>query len=633
MSCDMRWRFVLCLCLSISCVTADAQDPANEPPPANDGTIQQVTLYRSQALVTRRIEVPAGDGLRVVKVGRLPELLVPDSVYAEGEGTTEVRAVRVSGSVESESQREDVRALESEIEELGQQLAAVSSEAEVVAQDLQFLDGLMGFTATTSAADLNRGVLDAEALIQLTEFSMAQRRELAAQKLQLQQSAAALTEQLNVKQRRHGVLVKGRQTTVYQAEVFLETAAGAEGTLQLSYLVNGCGWSPQYTIRGSLGEDTFAVRYSALVSQMSGETWEGVELTLSTASPSVSSSGPTLTPFRVTLDTERNASQEDPFAQAPNQSAVAEADLSERLKSLRAQQRTAETRSYGKETGSTPIERDLTLNTLAGQMQQIELQAEARGAANLTLGAADDVASQVYRLSQPVSLNSRREQQLVQIAEANLTGQLYHVATPLLSSYAYREAELQNSQPIGLLGGPASVYLDDRFVGRTEIPTTASGQRLLVGFGADQQVRTRRELLAKEDEIQGGNRRLRFQYRLVLSNFKDRPVKVRLMDRMPVATELQQISVRLEPPQQPLSEDRLYQRILQPRGILRWDVEVDAGQHGSDAFDVEYAYTIEFDRSRSLSSGEMQQQMEADYMEMQLPSGMGGMGGGVPPQP
>ena len=633
MPCNTCWQFVLCLCLSVLCVGAGGQDSANGPPPAIDGTIEQVTLYRNQALVTRRIEVPAGDGLRIVKVGRLPELLVPDSVYAEGEGTTEVRAVRVAGSVESESQREDVRALESEIEELGQQLAAVSSESEVVAQDLQFLDRLMSFTASTSAADLNRGVLDAEALIQLTGFSMAQRRELAAQKLQLQQSTAELTEQLNVKQRRHGVLVKGRQTTVYHAEVFLETEEGAEGTLQLSYLVNGCGWSPQYTIRGSLGEDMFAVRYSALVSQMSGETWEGVELTLSTASPSVSSSGPTLTPFRVTLDADRNASQVDPFANAPNQAAVAEADLSERLKSLRAQQRSAETRSYGKEAGSTAIERDLTLNTLAGQMQQIELQAEARGAANLTLGAADDVASQVYRLSQPVSLNSRREQQLVQIAEASLPGQLYHVATPLLSSYAYREAELQNTQPIGLLGGPASVYLDDRFVGRTEIPTTASGQRLLVGFGADQQVRTRRELLAKEDEIHGGNRRLRFQYRLVLSNFKDRPVKVRLMDRMPVATELQQISVRLEPPQQPLSEDRLYQRILQPRGILRWDVEVDAGQHGSDAYDVEYAYTVEFDRSRSLSTGEMQQQMEADYMEMQLPSGMGGMGGGVPPQP
>ena len=62
-----------------------------------------------------------------------------------------------------------------------------------------------------------------------------------------------------------------------------------------------------------------------------------------------------------------------------------------------------------------------------------------------------------------------------------------------------------------------------------QIPTTASGQRLVIGFGADQQVRTRRELVDKFDELQGGNRQLKFVYRLVLSNFKDQPVTVRLI--------------------------------------------------------------------------------------------------------
>src|SRR5690606_24609758 len=138
---------------------------------------------------------------------------------------------------------------------------------------------------------------------------------------------------------------------------------------------------------------------------------------------------------------------------------------------------------------------------------------------------------------------------------------------------------------IGLLGGPATVYLDDRFVGRMPLPTTASGQRLMIGLGADQQVRTRRELQNKRDEIQGGNRRLHFQYRLVIANFKSEPVTVRLMDRTPLPENPQAISTKLDEFAKPLSEDPLYLRIEHPRGILRWDVSVPGGSFGGHASD------------------------------------------------
>lgn len=132
--------------------------------------------------------------------------------------------------------------------------------------------------------------------------------------------------------------------------------------------------------------------------------------------------------------------------------------------------------------------------------------ADSKQLKTLVADSADEVASQTYLIEQTVSLDSRREQQLVQILDAQLEGELYHVATPLLSSFAYREADMINNRAEGLLHGPATIFLDDRFVGRAEIPSIASGQHLVVGFAADPQVRTRRELLDKADEVQGGNR-------------------------------------------------------------------------------------------------------------------------------
>ncbi len=369
---------------------------------------------------------------------------------------------------------------------------------------------------------------------------------------------------------------------------------------------------------------------------MSGENWDNVSLILSTASPSVTAARPLLTPLRIVTvgpshadeNTAQSGMQSDPF----DQSALAdpENDLSQIVQSLRLQQRDAETQLANEQFAAASDQRDLALNSLAGKMQQIELQAESRSWQTLAPDVTDDIASQVYTLSQPVSLDTRRDQQLVQILETQLAGEMSHVATPLLSTYAYREAEMTNTEPFGLLGGPAAVYLDDRFVGRTEIPSTASGQRLTIGFGADQQVRTRRELVDKQDTVQGGNRQLKFVYRLVLANFKDQPIAVRLIDRMPITRQEQQLSVLLETPQQPLSDDALYQRILRPNGILRWDLTLPEGRHGSKAFDVQYSYTMAFDRSRIPATQDMLSEMQADYRDMRLPAGgMGGMGGGM----
>jgi len=90
-----------------------------------------------------------------------------------------------------------------------------------------------------------------------------------------------------------------------------------------------------------------------------------------------------------------------------------------------------------------------------------------------------------------------------------------------------------------------NVYLDARFVGRAEIPTVARGESFILGLGADSQLRARRELLDKEERIQGGNREVDLRYRLVLENFKKTEVAVRLMDRIPVPDRKADVRVTL----------------------------------------------------------------------------------------
>lgn len=627
------------------------------------GEITHVTLFRDSALVTRSVSL-AGDqllspGAHEILVTKLPEQLIVSSVFAEGDASVAIRAVRVVQEPVRESTRAEVQELDEQLGDLRLVVERLTKERLVAQQNLSTLDQMVAFSRQAADGDLNRGVLDAKAFTELLTYSMRQRAELNQRILELENETRETTEMVNQITRQRTRLTDGNQGVRYEARVFVDVNAAdadaAEGnaapqSVRLSYSVAGCGWSPQYTINGAIDSDQVTMRYGAIIGQLSGESWDRVQLTLSTTSPLASAAGPSLAPLRVRTQRETDspdASLEDLFGSdemdmnesppsAQVQSAMPQSNvmgyggassaLQTKMQSLRSKQRRVEQSGSQGGKSDQSENRDLQLNRLADEMQSLEFMASARKARGLASDAFDEVATQTYLIQSPVSLESRREQQLVEIAEKDLSGSLYHVAIPLLSSFAYREAELVNELPFGLLSGPASIYLNDRFVGTMTIPTTASGQKLLIGFGADGQVRTRRELLEKNDAVQGGNRKIGFQYRLVLSNFKEKAVNVRLLDRIPLSGQAEQIRVDLGDVSIPLSEDKLYQRMQQPYGLLRWDVEIGASEHGSDAMDVKYGYTVEFDRSRTLS---IEPTVEEEAVDFFAPAGMGGGMGGM----
>lgn len=644
------------------------QDPGPKRSGSLDGKIVQVTLFRNTALVTREVPVAPAVGndsgdTQEITVGGLPEQLITGSGFAEGNDAVAIRGVRILQEPVDEAQRQDVRELETRMQELRKELERLQNQQKVQQANMQSLDKMVRFTHDASQKDLNRGTIQASALTDLITFAAEKRAQWSEESFELYQQIQDTQAELQQVQRRHQQLTSGQTKIRYLAKIFIETSSDDPSPIRFSYAVSGCNWSPQYSFEAYSDSDKISMRYGAVIQQFSGEDWDGIQLTLSTASPSVNAAGPTLTPLRVTAVDPSQASSDaaaaDEFglskskggfgnrgqaAMMPNQmaqqlrigqsdgaaTALGNAILQNQLKSLRNSQRQLEESVISKFSQQESLNRNQQLNTLACRMQEVELLAAARHARGLATDAADEVASQTYLLENRITLKSRREQQLADIRSAEFTGDLYHVAIPLLSSFAYREAELVNSLDIGLLSGPASMYLDDRFVGTMPLPSTASGQRFWAGFGADGQVRTRRELLDKEETQQGGNQKSTFHYRLVVSNFKAEPVDVRLMDRIPLSDQTKQTSVTLGSVDQPLSDNKLYLRIQRPMNLLRWDITVPAGSHGSEAMDLDYNFTVELDRSQELSvrpPSESAEQVMIDSFGPGIGGGMGGMGG------
>jgi len=612
----------------------------NEDPTVVSGKVSAVTVYQGQALVTRSIELAGIPGLSEVVVTNLPENVLPASLYAEPEPGVEIRSVRYRVRPMELDVRSEVRELDDKIQELNDQLAANARQQQLMTERLEYLQKLEQFSTVTANQELRNGVLNAETLKELTGFNFEQREEVAETQLQLAREQRDLRRQLETTQRKRSTIAAGSAQTMREAVVFVNVVDAAQPSLRLNYLVNNATWSPSYNLRASEARDQIRVEYNASIQQRSGEDWTDVAMTLSTATPSLVAEAPSLAPLVVKLGQAdvKQVAETATSGKAYEQAKMALEAQRQQVANVRGsvvtrapsrpnskggdlfgegsqiEPPTAADESYGgggggfggRQAGTQWFAQDRDsadrfLNEIAQKMQILDYNT-----ARIELKKEDDRrkvdgegVSVSYQLANRMTLPSRSDRQLIQISAHQVEADFYRLATPVLTSSVFEEARPANTSNQVLLAGPASTFLGNEFVGRGEVPTVAIGERFSVGLGIDSSLRTNRELIDKSERIQGGNRVVEFTYELSIENFGAEPTQVRLLDRMPTAGQAD-IKIELVKSDQPVSEERDYQQIDQPEGILRWDVEVPAKATGVDRYTLQYTMQIEYDKQLSI---------------------------------
>jgi len=578
------------------------------------GKVSEVTLYRGQARIVRTVEVVGDPGGREIAVTGLPAQILPASLYAEASEGIEVRAVRHRVRAVGEEPREEVRELLDKEQELNDQLALNAQRLELAGKQIEYIDSLQGFVAPTAKVEVSKGVLDAKALEAITRFSFEQRSTAMEKQVELKKTEREIKAQIALVTRQREEITRVGAKAVHEAVLFLEKRGAQPEAVRISYMVSGCGWEPSYNFRADSATGKVRVEYYAMISQMSGEDWDGVNLTLSTASPALSAAGPGLAPFRVALGGRAQPGQKGQKGQAKQ-------EIVSQLRSITARQQSAQFQNSVAVDLRSNIASAWGINDAANDLQLLELTCapSALDTLRTELPDAGEGPSISYRFDGKHSLTSRSDQQMVRILQVEFETRFYYVATPVLSSYVFREAELKNTSEEDLLAGPVSVYLDRRFVGRSEIPSVARGQTFVVGFGADPQLRASREIVDRGIEVQGGNSVLSVDLRLAIESYKDVKVPVRLQDRIPHTDSTADVRLTLSEMKDPLREDAVYLRLERPKGILRWELDVGPHASGEKARIVNFGYRLEYDRNLMLTtpaSGGIQRQQEFQELQM-----------------
>ena len=614
--------------ISASSLLVLAAGHACADPQMTKGKLEAVTVYRGEALVTRGVDVAGAAGLVEMVVTDLPLHVMPGSLYAEGSDGISVRSVQFRTRPVAQDVRADVRKVDDEILAIQDQLADVQASRQRLDEQKAYLDKLDTFVAPTAQVEMTKGVLNPDTLTKLADYSGKQRDTISKTRLELDRKQRGLQGDLEVKQRERAKLTDGSIKTVYEAVVFLNKDNAAAGKLRVRYLVTDASWTPSYNARAETKEGKVTLEYFASVEQLSGEDWSSVQLELSTATPALVATAPSVRPMMVALgrpapESPESASRKLAYFDAREDLAKKQRDIESGRNSSLAYKEQAQDRPLGA-GGNAPAmnqvagglaprqaftdleSNELTLNKLAGEVQLLDVIAADKvvrqpAASKGGKRASEEGLSVTYTVKGLTSVPSRADRQLIQIASMPMKAEFVKVASPVLTQFVYDEANLTNEGGMVLLAGPVTAYSGGRFVGNSELPTVSAGERLTLGFGIDSSLRSTKELVEKTESIQGGNRVVELTYRLQVENFGTAPAQVRVLDRIPKARE-NEIRVTIDPAsgKAPVQEGDEQAGKDKKNGILRWDLDVPAQAVGAKAGFVEYKFKLEYDKQMTV---------------------------------
>lgn len=474
-------------------------------------TITAVTVYPDRARVTHQGKIELKKGAHQLEITELPLKIEADSARAAARGTARARlsGVQVQRAYYVETPSEQIHQLEAQIEALRDQLAGLEARIKLAEQLRGNLAELAGSTETYALA-LASGEQDVADQLALFESLRARAGEIDQEIIELGAQKRELERQLQKmeKELKRWQGAPGREA--YTAIIEVEALSAGELTVELTYVVAAASWQPLYDIRllEEGEEEQLEIGYLGQIVQRTGEAWERVALTLSTARPALAGTVPELDPWFVR-----------PWLPRPE-----------------------------------PREKVAAASNLVRSMPAPEAEAPLQAAADEAVEAQPAIASVAasgaalnYRTTAPATIPADGAPHKVAIASYALKPQLDYVSAPKLAEAAYRRARASNESAYTLLPGQANLFAGEEFIGTTQLELTAPGGELELYLGVDDRLRVERELKRRDEDkkLLGGRRRLRYGYEIEVENLLPERTSLRLQDQIPVARH-EEVKVRLE---------------------------------------------------------------------------------------
>lgn len=500
--------------------------PASAAALQANSRIEQVTLYPDAALVTRSlaIEIPAGS--HDILLPDLPMTADPASLRVEASGTGRLLVGGIDlrmGVAEAKPDAELEARLKAR-REARDRLADRVDTTETRKAMVQRLAQGDPAPKDGKPLDLESWLNAVEAVGKTLQTLNDELRGLRIEETRINEEIAALEAAIGQ---------PGTQNPRRVAAIAVEAPEAIKATLTVSYRVSGASWRPVYDARLDTrgAKPALELTRRALIRQRTGEDWREAKVVLSTLRVQRGTAAPV-------LGSEKLAFFEPPTA---------------RMSPLPA----------------APAAEALAMSAVGNQRQKVASD-RAETAEEQQAQLATSPFHAEFTVPGAITLPSGNEERSLRLASEAIEPKLQHKAAPVLDPTAYLEASFTLNGEAPLLPGEVLLARDGAFIGRTRVNAIAGGDKVELGFGADERVKITRVPLQKEARDPGifsSNRTEDNRFRTDIRNLHAFPVTLQLLDRVPISED-QAITIERLPemtkPEIENVEDR--------RGVVAWNL-------------------------------------------------------------
>ena len=525
----------------------------------SDGVVvapSAVTVFEDRARVHRSIPVEMSIGSKEVILKGLPHRLDPSSVRArllDLPGL--VLGVRMEREVHQEDFQKEVKDLNHQLVLVSDQLQGVESRIEEI-ERLKLLTQRLAKILADAVSKVGKGGIlghtSAAQIVEAQQWIADRQLEHSLQRDQLEIQMSEFQIKRDDIQGDLIPLMQGSTRTTWTAIVLIQAQEEGTGTVELAHDVPGARWVPVHEAR--LDEETSKVNWISRgqVIQQSGEDWNDVKLTLSTARSSLGLAPPSLIPVRVDAVVRR----EEPVADVSLVSRDGESTRGRPMATAAPPAKKPASSLVGAEvvSGSGPI--------------RFDVRATA-------------------------SIPSDGSVHLVTISEQQMDAQLDYQSIPLLSPHVFRRAKLTNGSGAPLLAGQVSCFREDSYVGDGRVERVAAGQEFSRHFGSEGRILVRKVEIEDHSGAAGSFSKkleLKKAFRITVDSVFPAGVPFELVDRIPLST-LNEIDVEL-------GSDTAPEPVLNEDGIVRWVVSLEPGE--TNQFILQWIATARKDQAHLL---------------------------------
>jgi len=498
-----------------------------------DSKVSTVTVYTDRAQVTRTATIQCSAGEHTCVFEDLPETIEEKSIQINGHGGAILKNVSFNKVYFTETPNVDAHKLQLELQQIMDEIGEMDDRINQIDREITFVEAIT-HKLTAESEETSTSQLEPEKWINMVDFYRTKMSSLDKETRDTTKIKRELDKKRNKLQRQ--ISAGGVQNKIRnQVEIVIECAEEGEQCLEFSYIVFGAHWYPYYDLRVSSDDMQMELGYNALITQNTSESWDEVDIQLSTAQANVNGRQPEMIPWRL----EEYIPYPDPI-------------LPEKLKRNRAEKTLMQNQMM-------PME--LAASAMPEIMEELNIF-EDKQAAPLPVASSiveTKTSSVVFNIAGKNTIPNDNNSHKVTVLIQKFATAFRYSCIPKLSQYAYLKALVENTTEYPFLAGETNIFMDNHFVATARMDLVAPTEEFWTYLGIDEGMKVKHKFIKRHKNESGVFSKVAshtYEYQIEITNNKKSKVEIVIWDQLPISGH-EKIEVKLLEPE--MKQDQLKQ--------------------------------------------------------------------------